>query len=45
MEDVNIVAVYYEDYQTKIKPLNQNEIENLLEQDPFLALDHFTGKK
>lgn len=44
IEDVNVVAVYYEDYQTKIRQLDQSNIEDLLEQDPFLALDHFTGK-
>ncbi len=43
-EDVNIFAVYYENYQTKVKQLSESDIENLLEQDPFLALDHFTGK-
>ena len=44
IEDINIFAVYYEDYQTKVKQLSESDIENLLEQDPFLALDHFTGK-
>jgi hypothetical protein len=44
IEDVNVVAVYYEDYQTKIKQLSEADIADLLEQDPFLAIDHFTGK-
>ena len=44
IEDVNVVAVYYEDYQTKIKQLTETDIADLLEQDPFLAIDHFTGK-
>ncbi len=44
IEDVNVVAVYYEDYQTKIKQLSEIDIADLLEQDPFLAIDHFTGK-
>ncbi|HPF07950.1 MAG TPA: AAA family ATPase [Spirochaetota bacterium] len=44
VEDVNIVAVYYSDFQTKVKELSTSDIESLLEQDPFLALDHFTGK-
>ena len=44
IEDVNVIAVYYEDYQTKIKQLSEADIADLLEQDPFLAIDHFTGK-
>jgi hypothetical protein len=44
IEDVNVIAVYYEDYQTKIKQLSETDIADLLEQDPFLAIDHFTGK-
>jgi len=44
IEDVNVVAVYYEDYQTKIRQLSETDIADLLEQDPFLAIDHFTGK-
>jgi len=44
IEDVNVVAVYYEDYQTKIRQLSEADIADLLEQDPFLAIDHFTGK-
>jgi len=41
--DVNVCVTYYRDYQTKVKKLGPREIELLLDQDPFLSLDHFIG--
>ncbi|MGV7929183.1 MAG: AAA family ATPase [Spirochaetota bacterium] len=40
-EDVGVCITYYKDYQTKVKQLGQDQLELLLDQDPFLAIDQF----
>jgi hypothetical protein len=37
-EDVAVFAVYYEDYQTKVKHLSDTELATLMDADPFLSL-------
>ena len=43
LEDINIFVVYFEDYQTKAKPLSRNELEKIisLELDVFFNIDRF----
>ncbi len=36
--NVNLFATYYEDYETKVKLLNADEVDELLEYDPFFNL-------
>jgi len=38
-EDVAVFATYFKDYQTQTRRLKKEELETLLDQDPFLALD------
>ena len=40
-EDITIFVTYFEDYQTKVKPLSQNEIEDLMHIDVFSNLDKY----
>ncbi len=40
-EDITIFITYFEDYQTKVKPLSQNEIEDLMHTDVFSNLDKY----
>lgn len=43
LEDINVFVVYFEDYQTKAKPLSRNELEEIvsLELDVFFNIDRF----
>ncbi len=40
-EDVQVFITYFEDYQTKVKPLTPDQVGELMEADPFFNLDHF----
>lgn len=40
-EDISIFLTYFEDYQTKVKRLNQDEIEDLMHIDIFSNIDKF----
>ncbi len=44
-EDVAVFITYFEDYQTKVKPLSAEEIEEIAEIDVFSNLDRFLEKK
>lgn len=45
-EDIATFATYFEEYQTKVKPLTQEETENALSMgaDLFFNIDQFLGK-
>ena len=40
-DDIAIFATYFEDYQTKIKPLSEKQVGELVEMDVFSNLDSF----
>jgi hypothetical protein len=40
-EDVQVFITYFQDYQTKVKPLTSDEVSELMEADPFFNLDRF----
>lgn len=40
-EDINVFIAYFEDYQTKVKPLSQDEIADLMHIDAFSNLDKY----
>ncbi len=42
-DDVNVVITYSEDYQTKVKCLNDEEKSKIMVYDPFANLDYFLG--
>jgi len=42
-DDVNVLITYYEDYQTKVKCLNDEEKSKIMVYDPFANLDCFIG--
>ena len=44
-EDVAVFVTYYEDYQTKVRPLSQKDIEDSMEIDIFSNLDRFLDRK
>jgi hypothetical protein len=44
-EDVQVFVTYFEDYQTKVKPLTPEEVSELMEADPFFNLDRFVEEK
>jgi len=43
LKDINVFIVYFEDYETKAKPLNREELEEIvsLELDVFFNIDRF----
>lgn len=43
-DDVAVFVTYYEAYQTKVRPLSQQEIQDTLEIDIFSNLDRFLKK-
>ncbi len=43
-EDINVLVTYFQDYQTKVKRLNSEEISELLDADPFFNLELFIEK-
>jgi AAA15 family ATPase/GTPase len=40
-EDVQVFITYFEDYQTKVKPLTADQLAELMEADPFFNLERF----
>ena len=44
-EDVAVFIAYFEDYQTKVKPLRAKDMEQIMEIDVFSNLDRFRGRK
>lgn len=40
-EDICVFLTYFEDYETKVKPLTQTQIEELLRTDVFSNIDRF----
>lgn len=44
-EDVAVFITYFEDYQTKAKPLRAKDMEQIMEIDVFSNLDRFRGRK
>jgi hypothetical protein len=40
-EDVQIFIAYFKDFQTRVKPLTENQLSELMEADPFFNLDRF----
>jgi len=40
-EDVRVFVCYFEDYETKVKPLKRNQLSDLIEHDPFFNLNYF----
>lgn len=43
--DVAVFITYFQDYQTKIKPMSLAELEEIMEIDVFSNLDRFLEKK
>ncbi len=43
IDDLAVFVVYYQDYRTKVRPLNSDEIRGLLDEDPLLSLDKYAG--
>ena len=43
-DGVNVFITYYRDYQTKVKRLNDEEMSELMDYDPFANLDLFIEK-
>lgn len=39
-DDVAVFATYYRDYETRVKPLTQEDMASLFEADPFLGVSH-----
>jgi len=44
-DDVAVFITYFEDYQTKVRPLTADEKEEIMEVDVFFELDRFLGEK
>ena len=44
-EEVAVFVTYYEDYETKVRPLSQKDIEDSMEIDIFSNLDRFLDRK
>lgn len=44
-EEVSIFITYFEDYQTKVKTLSEEEKEEVMELDVFSNIDKFLGRK
>ncbi|MBN1806878.1 MAG: AAA family ATPase [Sedimentisphaerales bacterium] len=40
-EDVQVFITYFDDFQTRVKPLTVNQLSELMEADPFLSIDRF----
>ena len=40
-EDVQVFITYFKDFQTRVKPLNTDQLSELMEADPFFNLDRF----
>ena len=44
-EDVQVFITYFKDYETRVKPLTENQLSELMEADPFFNLDRFIEEK
>jgi len=44
-EDVAVFITYYEDYQTKVKPLSEKQLEEAMEIDVFFNIKRFLEEK
>jgi len=44
-EDVGVFITSFEDYQTKVKPLNAEEMEEIMEMDVFSNIDRFLEER
>ena len=42
-DSVNVFVTYYKDYETKVKLLDDEQISELMNYDPFFNLDAFSG--
>jgi AAA15 family ATPase/GTPase len=42
---VNVFVTYYDDYQTKVKLLDNEQVSELMNFDPFFNLDAFIGRE
>lgn len=40
-DDVQIFVTYFKDYETRVIPLNPDQLSELMEADPFFSLDRF----
>jgi predicted ATPase len=40
-DDVQVFITYFENYETKVKPLTSDQLAELMEADPFFNLDRF----
>jgi AAA15 family ATPase/GTPase len=40
-ENVQVFITYFKDFQTHVKPLTPDQVEELMETDPFFNMDHF----
>jgi AAA15 family ATPase/GTPase len=40
-EDVQVFITYFKDFQTRVEPLNTDQLSELMEADPFFNLDRF----
>jgi len=40
-EDVQVFITYFQDYETRVKPLTSEQLSELMEADPFFNLDRF----
>jgi AAA15 family ATPase/GTPase len=43
-DEIQVFVTYFRDYQTKVKALTSDQMVELMEADPFLNLDLFTGE-
>ncbi|MFW6157980.1 MAG: AAA family ATPase, partial [Planctomycetota bacterium] len=39
-DDVAVFVTYYRDYETRVKRLSEGQLGELLEQDPFMGIEH-----
>ena len=44
-EDVAVFITYFQDYQTKVKPLSEKQVEELIEIDVFFNIERFLEEK
>jgi len=44
-EEINVFVTYFEDYETKVKPLSGNQLSELIDFDPFFNLKSFISDK
>ena len=44
-DDVAVFITYFKEYQTKVKPLSDEQISDMMSQDPFLSLNKLVGEE